>query len=100
MKSRPAIAAALVLASGCAANAQQRVSVVGCPVPGVEARCLVIRGSDNVTYNISDARQWPEIGQRAIRVTGTKTNKVSYCQQGVVLANITWSYTDQKCTGR
>lgn len=98
MKCRTAIAAiALLVTSAVGANAQSRVTVIGCPAPGVEARCLVIRGTDNVTYNISEAKQRPEIGQRAIRLTGTRAKKLSYCQQGVVLTNITWTYTDQPC---
>src|SRR5262245_210163 len=86
----------MLFASG-AAEAQQRVTVVGCPSPGVEARCLVIRGANNVTYNISAANPAPAVGQRAIRLTGTIANRASYCQQGVVLTNITWAYTDQAC---
>jgi hypothetical protein len=98
MRIKTATAAVTLLAlSGFAATAQT-VTVVGCPVPGVEPRCLIIRGSDNVTYNISGARIRPNIGQRAIRLTGTKTRKVSYCQQGIVLDNISWTYTDRKCT--
>ena len=98
MKVRTAMAAlALLATSVVAANAQSRVTVIGCPAPGVEARCLVIRGADNVTYNITEARQRPEIGQRAIQLTGTPVKKLSYCQQGVVLTNITWTYTNQSC---
>jgi hypothetical protein len=88
---------ALLLCSGVGAGAQQ-VTVVGCPVPGVEPRCLLIRGEDNVTYNITGARVRPNIGQRAIRLTGTKTKKASYCMQGIVLDNISWTYIDQKCS--
>ena len=98
MKIRMEIAAALLLiTSGSLAYAQQRVTVIGCPTAGVEVKCLMIRGPDNKTYNISAAKQRPEIGQRAIRLTGTPTRKLSYCQQGIVLDNITWSYTDQNC---
>ena len=98
MRTGSCIAAAALLFAGIViADAQQRVTVVGCPSPGVEARCLVIRGSDNVTYNITEASQRPEIGQRAIRLTGTTAKKVSYCNQGIVLTNITWTYTDQAC---
>jgi len=102
MKIRTGIASAALLTAGVfVANAQSvgsnKVTVTGCPLPGVEAKCLVIRGPDNVTYNITDAKQKPEIGQRAIRLTGTATKKLSYCQQGVVLSNIAWTYTDQKC---
>ena len=98
MKCRTAMAAAaLLITSGFAASAQQRVTVVGCPTAGVEARCLAIRGSDNNTYNISAAKPLPAVGQRAIRVTGTLTRKASYCQQGIVLDNVSWTYTDQNC---
>jgi hypothetical protein len=98
MKRRTTIAAAaLLLASAFTASAQQRVTVIGCPMAGVEPNCLLLRGGDNNTYNISGARQRPEPGQRAIRLSGTTTRKSSYCQQGVVLENIVWSYTDQNC---
>jgi hypothetical protein len=101
MTRRTVIAAtALVVSSAFAANAQQRVFVVGCPTTGVVAKCLVLRGPDNVTYNITDARQRPEIGQRAIQVTGIRSNRLSPCQQGVVLKNVAWTYTDQKCGSR
>jgi|DewCreStandDraft_4_1066084.scaffolds.fasta_scaffold05734_7 hypothetical protein len=87
----------LLSCSGNAAGAQ-KVTVEGCPVPGVEAGCLMIRGEDNVTYNISGARVRPNVGQRAIRLTGTKSRKVSHCMQGIVLDNISWTYIDQKCS--
>jgi hypothetical protein len=97
MKTGIGITAALLLIGGYSAHAQQRVTVTGCPAPGVEVNCLLIRGSDNKTYNISGARLRPAIGQRAIRLTGTPSRKASYCQQGIVLDNITWVYTDQTC---
>jgi len=97
MKRSAAIAAAMLFAGLASASAQQRITVIGCPAAGVEPKCLVIRGGDNVTYNITDARQRPEVGQRAIRLTGTVVRKASYCQQGIVLANISWTYTDQTC---
>ncbi len=91
------VAAALLLAGVATANAQ-RVTVVGCPARGVaDVRCLVIRGTDNVTYNITDAKQRPEIGQRAISVTGYRVNRDHFCKQGIVLTNITWTYTNQTC---
>ena len=98
MKCETRIAvAALLLASGVAASAQQRVTVIGCPIAGVEPNCLLVRGADNNTYNISGAKQRPQPGQRAVRLTGTTSRKASYCQQGVVLENIAWSYTEQAC---
>ena len=98
MKCKTTIAAAmLLLASGVAASAQQRVTVIGCPMAGVEPNCLLIRGADNVTYNISGAKQRPQPRQRAVRLSGTMSRKASYCQQGFVLENIVWSYTEHAC---
>jgi hypothetical protein len=98
MKCQTTIAVvALLFASAAAASAQQRVTVIGCPMAGVEPNCLLIRGADNNTYNISGARQRPQPGQRAVRLSGTVSRKASYCQQGVVLDNIVWSYTEQAC---
>ena len=57
----------------------------------------MIRGADNVTYNITGAAQKPEFGKNAIRVTGYVVKKVSYCSQGTVLANIRWTKTNQPC---
>src|SRR5262245_37072488 len=90
------LAATLMLSGTLAANAQQ-VTVQGCPVAGAVAGCVMIRGVDNVTYNISESKPWPEFANRAIRLTGVRSNKTSYCAQGVVLTNITWSYTDRQC---
>jgi len=95
--SRTTIVAALVIAGAATANAQQRVTVTGCPINGIAPRCIIIRGPDNTTYNITDARQRPEIGTRAITVTGIRVNRNHYCKQGVVLANVTWTYTNQNC---
>jgi hypothetical protein len=75
----------------------ETVTVQGCPVPGVTAGCLVIQGADKQTYNITAAKPQPMSGDRVIQLTGTKTDKASMCMQGVVLDDIKWSYTEQKC---
>ena len=98
MKARTIIAGATMLIASLGAASAQRVTVVGCPARGVaDVKCLVIRGTDNVTYNITDAKQRPEIGQRAISVTGYRVNREHFCKQGIVLTNITWTYTSQSC---
>ena len=98
MNTKTMIATAALLIASVATASAQRVTVVGCPARGVaDVRCLVIRGTDNVTYNITDARQRPEIGQRAISVTGYRVNRDHFCKQGIVLTNITWTYTNQSC---
>lgn len=90
-----------VIATGFAASSQgagaETVTVEGCPISGVTAGCLIIHGADKQTYNITAAKPRPMPSDRVIRLTGTKTDKVSLCMQGVVLDDITWSYTQQKC---
>jgi hypothetical protein len=90
------LATATLLSGAMTANAQQ-VTVTGCPVSGAVQGCIMIRGADNVTYNITDSRQKPEFGKNAIRVTGVTSKTASYCAQGVVLTNVSWSYTNQPC---
>jgi hypothetical protein len=86
----------LLLSGAIAANAQQ-VTVTGCPAPGAIQGCIMIRGADNLTYNITNARKKPDIGKNAIRVTGYVVKRNSYCSQGTVLANVTWTNTNQPC---
>ena len=76
--------------------ADEKVIVEGCPVPGTEMNCLVLRGRDNVTYDISAAKPRPAIG-RAVHLTGTKSSRLGICQQGIILDDIRWSYTEEKC---
>ena len=75
----------------------EQVSVSGCPMPGVEARCLIIRGTDGQLYDISAANPRPTPGYLGIQLTGTKSNRVGICMQGIILENITWGYTRQRC---
>ena len=82
------LATTLLLSSAMTANAQQ-VTVTGCPVSGAVQGCVMVRGADNVTYNITESKQKPEFGKNAIRVTGAASKKTSYCAQGVVLTNVT-----------
>ena len=86
------IAAAVVTSS----IAQEKVTAAGCPTAGIEANCLIMKQGD-VSYDISAARPRPRIGYMAIRLSGTKSNKLGICQQGLILEDIQWSYTNQKC---
>jgi hypothetical protein len=86
-----------MLASAARAEDAGKIDVVGCPAAGIEMNCLVLRGTDGVIYDISAARPRPQAGNRAIRLSGTKAEKVSLCQQGIILDHITWSYAEQTC---
>lgn len=93
------------LAAGCliaiagvsGLNAQERVNLVGCPTTGVEMNCLVLKGPDNVVYDISSTEPRPRLGYLAIQLSGTKSHKLGICQQGPILENIQWNYTTTKC---
>lgn len=93
------LAAGCLIAAGVVSMpaAEERVSLVGCPIAGVEMNCLILKGRDNVAYDISAAKPMPRAGYLAVQLSGTKANKVGICQQGVILEDIQWSYTKEKC---
>ena len=96
-------AAALALTAGLSTqavaqpSAQQRVIMTGCPYAGVTANCLMIKSSEGRVYNITSITPRPRGTDRMIRLRGTVTDKLSACNQGVVLDNISWTATQQKC---
>ncbi len=91
---------ALAVLLPAAALAQDRVVVAGCPVPGAESGCLVLRAADGTLYDLAGARQRPPLNGRGIRITGTRSQRFSYCQQGEPLAEVTWEATGTLCPGR
>ena len=98
MDWRPAAALFLITAAGStSANAEEAVKLKGCPTPGAEMSCLILKGPDNITYDISAAKPAPRVGFLAIELSGTKSDKLGICQQGVILEGIRWNYTKDKC---
>lgn len=75
----------------------ERVTITGCPHPGVTATCLMIKAADGTIYNISGSSPRPRQSGRVIRVRGLVTDKVSMCGEGVVLDRIRWTRTRQRC---
>ena|SRR6185295_14695807 len=95
-----AMAAAVLLASALASPAYaqgKKVTVTGCPYPGVLATCLMIKDKDGAVYNITGANPRPELYDVAIIVTGTVSSKLSICNQGAVLDEIKWDRTKMRC---
>ena len=83
------------------AAAQDRVSAYGCPLPGAEPGCLVLRTGDGTLYDISEARPRPPVNGRALRITARRAGeRLTYCQQGEPLAEISWEQAGQGCPGR
>jgi hypothetical protein len=94
-----ALSAALLacaLANPAAAEGK-KVTVTGCPYPGVLATCLLIKDKDGTVYNITVANPKPPFNDVAIIVTGTVTDKLSICNQGTVLDDIKWDRTKMRC---
>lgn len=83
--------------AGAEFRRQERVSVLGCPYPGVTGSCLMIKAPNGTVYNISSVSPRPRLTGRMIRVRGTVTNKLSVCGQGIVLDRIRWTRTRQHC---
>jgi hypothetical protein len=94
------IALTLAVLLPVAALAQEKIVVSGCPVPGTESGCLVLRAPDGRVFDLAGARQRPPLNGRGIRITGTRTSRFSYCQQGEPLAEVTWEPTGTLCPGR
>jgi len=95
-----AVLCAAVLTSFAASaevRRQERVSIAGCPYPGVTANCLMIKAVNGPAYNITAISPRPRSSGRVIRVRGTVTDKVSACGEGVVLDRIRWTRTRQLC---
>jgi hypothetical protein len=58
---------------------------------------LVLKGPDNVLYDISAAKPRPRLGYMAVQLSGGKSHKLGICQQGAILEDIQWRYTKEKC---
>jgi hypothetical protein len=96
------ITAALVVVASMSSSALaapkpgENVSVAACVRAGVEASCLMISGADGTVFNITSANPKPP-RDVIIELRGTVTDKLSACNQGVVLDNINWTATQRKC---
>ncbi len=87
-----AFAALFACSAALAADVQERASFCGTVVSGVEAKCLLVKGSmvGAPLYNISSAHPRPRLGSM---ITGSGiAGGVSTCMQGVVLTDITWHH--------
>jgi hypothetical protein len=94
------VGAALILSIAAPAVAApkpgENVSITACVRPGGEASCLMISGPDGTVFNVTSANPKPP-RDVVIQLRGTVTDKLSACNQGVVLDNISWTATEQKC---
>jgi hypothetical protein len=94
--SLPAALLACTLASPAAAEGK-KVTITSCPYPGVEFSCLMIKDKDGTVYNITGANPKPVPNDVVIILTGTVTQKLSICLQGIVLDDIKWQRTKMRC---
>jgi Kazal-type serine protease inhibitor-like protein len=73
------------------------VHVIGCPYQGTEPGCLMIDDGQGGTWDITAVTPRPEIGRRVVTLTGRKGDAVGTCQEGMPLANVTWTYMKKGC---
>jgi hypothetical protein len=85
------------ISAAAAPKSGERISITGCPFPGVTAKCLMIRAPDGTLYNITAASPRPRLSGRMIHLRGVVTDKVSICGQGIVLDRIRWTRRRQRC---
>jgi hypothetical protein len=75
------------------------VDTIGCVRPGVENACVILQGTDGRAWNVTGLQPAPN-PEWAIRVTGRVAgNAMGYCQQGPILSDVRWEYTNMRCTG-
>jgi hypothetical protein len=74
----------------------EEITVSGCAAAGVEASCVILKDGDK-TYDISAAQPAPFPGTYGT-LKGTLTDKLSTCQQGVVVDPAIWEVeTGKQC---
>lgn len=83
----------LILSAGIFATmtlsaAGEDITVTGCAAAGVEANCIILE-ADGKTYDITAAQPTPFPGTYGT-LKGTLTDKVSTCQQAVVVDPAMW----------
>lgn len=81
------LSASLVLLMTAQAAAED-ITVSGCAAAGVEANCLILEAQGK-TYNITAAQPTPVPGTYGT-LKGTLSDKMSTCQQGVIVDPATW----------
>jgi hypothetical protein len=86
----------MLVEASAAPKVGETVAVTACARAGVEASCLMITGGDGTVFNITSANPRPLLDVM-IQLRGTVTDKLSACNQGTVLDNISWTPTQQKC---
>jgi hypothetical protein len=77
-----------ILATMALSAGAEDVTVTGCAAAGAEASCIILKAAGK-TYDISAAQPTPFPGTYGT-LKGTLTDKVSACQQGMVVDPATW----------
>ncbi|WP_119392919.1 hypothetical protein [Taklimakanibacter lacteus] len=82
------IPSASLLALMAFAASAEEIEVLGCAAAGVEPNCIILEAAGK-TYNITAAQPTPVPGTYG-RLKGTIADKMSTCQQGVIVDPATW----------
>lgn len=73
------------------------VHVIGCPYGGKQPGCLMIDDGRGGTWDITDVKPQPQIGNQVVSLAGTKGDAPGACGQGRLITNVTWTYTPVHC---
>jgi hypothetical protein len=94
-----ALVASVLLSSaaGAAPQTGERVSIRGCPVPGVTGNCLMLKGADGTVYDITGVSPRPRLIGRMIWLRGTVSDRPSVCAQGQLLDRVRWTRVRELC---
>ncbi len=79
-----------------AVKAGIKVNVTGCAMPGMNPTCILMKAPAG-HFEVGAAKPAPALDGNEIRLSGTTTDNVSICMQGVVLKDVQWSKTGNKC---
>lgn len=83
----------LILTSGLLAMTvpvlAEEITVSGCAAAGVEADCIILKADDGKTYDMTAAQPAPAPGTYG-RLTGMLTDRISICQQGMIVDPALW----------
>jgi hypothetical protein len=91
------LASALSIFFATACLADEPIVVSGCPVPGVEGGCILLKTANGVGYNISAAKPTPTFGTYGQIKGILKSRAVSTCMQGQIISPAAWTQTGQRC---
>ena len=86
---KPSLILSAALLTMAIPAAAEEITVSGCAAVGAEANCIILKAEDGKTYDITAAQPAPAPGTYGT-LKGMLTDRVSICQQGMVVDPAQW----------